>query len=244
MDECKAFTYMLQAAELGYHRAQNNIGLYYKNGTGCEVSIAKAVEWLEKAEQGDYEKLAGNTLKNCRALLARRPDEAVSPEHEHAQGMTAFTNKDYKGAFDRWLSAAQKGSAEAMCDVGWMYSQGNGVAKNNMQAFKWMLESAGMDYVRAQNNIGLYYKNGTGCAVDLKLAVEWLEKAEAVCTHTYTHTHTHAHAHTITHAYARIHTHKHTHIPTYITHTHKHIHTRTHTGELPQVSQEDSARGS
>jgi TPR repeat protein len=46
------------------------------------------------------------------------------------------------------------------------------VAKNNAQAFKWMLESASMDYVRAQNNIGLYYKNGTGCTVDLELAVE------------------------------------------------------------------------
>jgi hypothetical protein len=35
--------------------------------------------------------------------------------------MTSFTNKDYKGAYDRWLNAAKKGSAEAMCDVGCMY---------------------------------------------------------------------------------------------------------------------------
>lgn len=63
MDEKQAFEYMLRSAELGYHRAQNNIGLYYKNGTGCVVDIAKAVQWLEKAEMGNYEKLAGNSLK-------------------------------------------------------------------------------------------------------------------------------------------------------------------------------------
>lgn len=178
MDEDKAFEYMLKAAQLGYVRAQNNIGLYYKNGTGTIVDIPKAVYWLELAEKGKYEKLAENTLKNCRAMLARQPNEHLTPEQEHALGMTAFTNKDYKVAFDKWLSAARNGSAEAMCDVGWMFSQGHGVAKNNSQAFKWMCESAKLNYVRAQNNIGLYYKNGTGCNVDLEQAVEWLEKAE------------------------------------------------------------------
>jgi hypothetical protein len=60
-----------------------------------------------------------------------------------------------------------------------LYSQGRGAAKNNEEAFKWMLKSAELGYARAQNNIGLYYKNGTGTKIDLEAAVMWLEKAEA-----------------------------------------------------------------
>lgn len=179
-DNQKAFDYMLKAAQKGYVRAQNNVGLYFKNGTGCEIDIANAVYWLEQAEKANYEKLAENTLKNCRALLAiQLKSDTMSPEEEHAFGITAFTNKDYKTAFYHWLNAANAGNAEAMCDVGWMYSQGHGVWKDDQQAFRWMLESAKRDYVRAQNNIGLYYKNGTGTPVNLEKAVEWLEKAEA-----------------------------------------------------------------
>lgn len=177
-DNAKAFEYMLKAAEAGYVRAQNNIGLYYKNGTGTAVDIEKAVYWLELAEKANYEKLAENTLKNCRQLLLSQRGPRVSPEQEHALGMAAFSAKDYTKSFEHWLRAAEAGSPEGMCDVGWMYSQGYGVQKDNDKAFEWMLRSSNLGYVRAQNNLGLYYKNGTGTPVNLELAVHWLEKAE------------------------------------------------------------------
>lgn len=36
-DPNKAFEYMEKAALAGFPRAQNNLGLYYKKGTGCRV---------------------------------------------------------------------------------------------------------------------------------------------------------------------------------------------------------------
>jgi TPR repeat protein len=53
---------MLKSAESGYARACNNLGLYYKNGTGCDVDLMKAVYWLERAQALEYPKLAKKTL--------------------------------------------------------------------------------------------------------------------------------------------------------------------------------------
>jgi TPR repeat protein len=70
------------------------------------------------------------------------------------------------------------GYAEAMCEVGWMFEKGNGVAKDNSKAFEWMLKSAQQGYARAQNNIGLYYHRGRGTPVDIRKAMYWLARAE------------------------------------------------------------------
>jgi len=175
-DSKKAFQYMLRSAEKGYVRAQNNIGLYYKTGTGVEINYRKSVEWLTKAEVANYPKLARKTLQEARDIIM------LSNNEKYAHGLELFGKQKYKEAFGYWLCAAESppALAKAMCDVGWMYSQGYGVEKDFKIAFSWMLKAAQAGYVRAQNNVGLYYKNGTGCAVDISLAVEWLEKAEAV----------------------------------------------------------------
>ena len=78
-----------------------------------------------------------------------------------------------------WLRSANGGYPKAMCDVGWMFSQGKGTPVNEKKAFEYMLKSAQAGYVRAQNNIGLYFKKGTGCQKNIRQAVYWLEKAKA-----------------------------------------------------------------
>jgi TPR repeat protein len=184
-NNAQAFKWMLESASMDYVRAQNNIGLYYKNGTGCTVDLELAVEWLEKAESANYHKLAKKTLQEARDLLARArglktPGKVdSSPHHAYAMGLEMFGKRKYKQAFEYWLDAAEKGYPKAACDVGWMFSQGHGVTKDNKKAFEFMLQAADKGYHRAQNNIGLYYKNGTGCDINMGKAVEWLEKAEA-----------------------------------------------------------------
>merc|ERR1719397_1855247 len=104
----------------------------------------------------------------------------LSAEAEYKRGLTLFGAKDYERAFQCWENAARMGYPKAMCDVGWMYSQGHGIERNDKSAFEWMLKAAENGYVRAQNNVGLYYKNGTGTQVDIEKSVYWLEKAEKV----------------------------------------------------------------
>ena len=71
-----------KAAEQGYARAQNNLGLCYKNGDGVEKDIKKAVEWYRKAaEQGDmyaqfniaeiyYKEMTPHTISRTAAMGA------------------------------------------------------------------------------------------------------------------------------------------------------------------------------
>lgn len=169
----KAFEWMLKSAECGYTRAQNNVGLYYKNGTGTEKNIEKAVHWLGEAEKANYSKLARKTLIEARKELA-----ALDPQKDYQKGLALFGKELYNEALQNWLAAANQGYPKAMCDVGWMFSQGYGHQKDEEEAFRWMLKAAEAGYVRAQNNVGLYYKNGTGCEKNLKECVAWLSKAE------------------------------------------------------------------
>lgn len=186
-DETRAFEFMRRAAENGYVRAQNNLGLYYNNGTGTPVSYKEALKWLETAQRAGYDKLAVGTLNTCKKKLqeqtqAQAQQRAGGPvgstKENHTAGMKAFEINDYNGAFANWLSAAEAGLPEAMCDVGWMFSQGYGVDKSLETAFEWMLRAAENNYARAQNNVGLYFKNGTGTPADLAQAVHWLTRAE------------------------------------------------------------------
>jgi len=177
IDTTKAFEWMLKAAEKGYVRAQNNVGLYFKNGTGTARDIERAVHWLGQAEKAGYAKLAKKTLSEARDEVKRNDEQTAHKEYQ--KGLGLFAKEQHADAFKHWLSAANQGYAKAMCDVGWMYSQGHGQAKNEKEAFKWMLKSAEAGYVRAQNNVGLYYKNGTGCKADLEECVNWLSRAES-----------------------------------------------------------------
>merc|ERR1719273_1264451 len=99
-------------------------------------------------------------------------------KEDYKEGLECFGHKRFADAYDLWLKSARRGYNKAMCDLGWMLSQGHGAPKDEKEAFKWMKRSAELGYARAQNNIGLYYKNGTGTQSDMRKAVEWLEKAE------------------------------------------------------------------
>ena len=51
----KAVEWYLKAAEQGFARAQNNLGVMYANGTGVEQSYEKAAEWVLKAADQGFE---------------------------------------------------------------------------------------------------------------------------------------------------------------------------------------------
>lgn len=55
-DEAKAAYWWNEAAQNGYTKAYNNIGIAYKEGRGVEKNLRKAVEWIKKGAEagGDY----------------------------------------------------------------------------------------------------------------------------------------------------------------------------------------------
>ncbi len=62
----EAVRWYLLAAETGYPKAQNTLGVCYKTGTGTDKDLAEAVKWYRLAAQQDYA-MAQSNLGICYA---------------------------------------------------------------------------------------------------------------------------------------------------------------------------------
>jgi len=76
-------------------------------------------------------------------------------------------------------TAASNGVVDAMCELGWMYESGDGVATNEVTAFTWYYAAATSGYADAQMKIGWRYDNGVGVSQDVQAAYYWYRTAAA-----------------------------------------------------------------
>ena len=79
--------------------------------------------------------------------------------------------------FEGYKVKAEQGNAIAQLNLGNCYVNGDGVAKDSVQAFSWFRKSAEQGDARAQFNLGLCYVNGDGVAKDSVQAVAWYRKS-------------------------------------------------------------------
>ena len=76
-----------------------------------------------------------------------------------------------------YRQAAEQGNASAQHNLGVMYSNGQGVRRNDAEAFRWFRKAAEQGDADAQNILGDMYLRGFGVRQDLALAQEWFGKA-------------------------------------------------------------------
>ncbi|MBL0460824.1 tetratricopeptide repeat protein [Aeromonas dhakensis] len=74
---------------------------------------------------------------------------------------------------------ADAGDAIAQFELGQKYRLGQGVKRNNSEAFHWYKKSAEQGESRSQNAIGVMYKLGLGVKKDYKQALIWYQKSAA-----------------------------------------------------------------
>jgi TPR repeat protein len=89
-------------------------------------------------------------------------------------------NKDYAQAFKLVKATAEQGHVGAQSDLGVMYADGRGVAKNESEAVIWFRRAAEKDHAGAQYNLGMMYEKGRGVVRDPDEAVVWYQKAAAL----------------------------------------------------------------
>jgi len=78
-----------------------------------------------------------------------------TPQDEaYQRGLAAYTWQDYATAVRIWQPLAQQGMAAAQHNLGVMYSQGQGVARNDAEAVKWYCKAADQGYALGQRNLG------------------------------------------------------------------------------------------
>lgn len=81
---------------------------------------------------------------------------------------------NYTTTVDDWRPLAERGNAEAQCNLGDMYLSGHGVFHNESEAVKWYRRAAEQCHANAQLNLGNMYLNGHGVAKSEGEAIKWL----------------------------------------------------------------------
>lgn len=95
-----------------------------------------------------------------------------------AEGDAAFDRRDYATAARIYLTEPAGGNqVRAWSRLGFLYRTGQGVAKDDHAALKWLSRAAAQDNAYAQNALGLMYRNGEGVAVNNAEAHQWFTKA-------------------------------------------------------------------
>ena len=93
------------------------------------------------------------------------------------EALNAYNNKNYSKAAEIFLDEATRGNAQAQCNLGFMYGNGQGVPRDDKKAMKWYRLAADQGDALAQNNLGVIYFKGQGVPQDYKEAAKWYRLA-------------------------------------------------------------------
>lgn len=102
---------------------------------------------------------------------------AVPAWADYNDGWAAVERGDYATAVKEFLPLAKQGNADAQYNLAILYTIGEGVPQNHVQALEWLSKAAEQDHVKAQYNLGLMYYQGTGVPKNNTLALKWYRKA-------------------------------------------------------------------
>lgn len=92
-------------------------------------------------------------------------------------GKCLYETGNYKEAVKYYQLAAEKGDPSAQAQLGYCYSNGQGVNYNKQVAIKWYHLAANQGDPIAQFNLGCCYQNGEGVFENKKEAVKWFRLA-------------------------------------------------------------------
>ena len=92
-------------------------------------------------------------------------------------GLLAGCSDSPKNTFEGYKARAERGDPVAQYNLGVCYRNGEGVAKDQVEAVKWYRKAAEQGLANAQFNLGVRYYNGEGVAKDQVEAVKWCRKA-------------------------------------------------------------------
>ncbi len=194
------------AANAGHRAAQHNLARLYARSPGLSSdSLVQAFKWFTIAfhngqlTAADERRTVLGKLNQSQRILAEweiastlkprqitTPLEVVeamsgTPEEQWAIGIKyrygKGYEKDYKKAFEWFLSAAHQGHSIAQRDLGTLYRRGLGIRKSYENAAKWFRLSANQGYGKAQRDLGILHQFGNGVPKDHSEAVRWYQKA-------------------------------------------------------------------
>jgi hypothetical protein len=131
-----------------------------------------------RALRREVEPLSNRERKNKEY---RRMDAEEDPEAQYVRGRIRLSGegaeRDYAGALELFLAAAERGHAGALRNLGHMYENGLGVPALPGEAAKWYSLGAGHGDVRAMAAFGYLLFTGVGVPQNTETGMRWLRMA-------------------------------------------------------------------
>ena len=110
------------------------------------------------------------------AMLAFGVTSAFAGAFE--DGANAYKRGNYQGALNAWRNLSQT-DATVQNNIGIMYMDGRGVARNMPLAVQWLARSAANGSSLVQNNLGGLYRDGKGVNRDFNKALTYFSASAA-----------------------------------------------------------------
>ena len=158
-----------RAAELGEPRAMYNLAARLAFG-GYDADFDEAKRWAEKA------KASGK-------LDPKLPVDDLIADIEEKRLMKAAFEAGKRGEYAEEVRlmkcVAERGSAIAAARLGTMYMNGEDVARDDREGFRWTLRAAELGEVQSMTIVAAGYCLGRGTAKDPRKAIAWAKKAKA-----------------------------------------------------------------
>ena len=173
-----------QRSNAGEVRAAATLGALYRLGIVAGRDEKKACDYYRRAAQKGqvaalFHASACDDPKSEAAIRMR--DLAAAGGHPVAQemrGRECLREKSNAACALAWLErAAAQGRASAMSLLGWMYSTGDLVLRDDTRAFGYFMNAARLGDAAAQNNVGQLYETGRGVPADGGEAFAWYKRA-------------------------------------------------------------------
>ena len=145
------------------------------------VALVVGGFWL--VDQNTKNKLAAETdaVAGRSATTSSLTDTGVTDNGDGNQGQSQQNAAPAQSVvltpLQKLTASANSGNARAQHDLGLMYIQGNGVAKDPKLGAQWLETSANTGMPKAQYHIGLLYQKGLGVSSNTKTAYRWYQKA-------------------------------------------------------------------
>lgn len=116
-------------------------------------------------------------LSLCLVLFGVLANGTAFAQTEVERGVAAYKDGDFATALRAFRIAAEAGDAAAMFSLGFMYLQGEGVAKDPQEAAHWLALAAERGVAPAQHSLALLYYEGRGVEKNSAVAANYFESA-------------------------------------------------------------------
>jgi len=185
-DEARAVEWLIKAGENGHQDAQILLGFYFEKGRGVKPDLAKALTWYRRAnrQKNEFATKGIARIERDHPEIAQEIVEAEARQQARRDqalrlGLEALASGDHTAAFEHWKPLAEEGDARAQAQLGRLYAEGLGTAKDAGKALTWYRKAAERGEAVAEDGLGVLYMTGDGVAEDPEQAMQWFRRAAA-----------------------------------------------------------------